>query len=188
MAPDNGKNVDDLLAAARADEPAAAQLVSEVYAELRQLAGRLMSGERKGHTLQPTALVNEAVLKLLKRSGLVCLSDRRHFIAAAAQAMRQVLVDHARRRTTAKRCSGRSAEPLDAVLESYEDRSGDVLALHEALSRLEQKDQRLAQVVTLRFFGGLSASEVAEQLGVSLSTVEGDWRLARAWLRRELEG
>jgi RNA polymerase sigma-70 factor (ECF subfamily) len=188
MAADGSHGITGVLAAARAgDRVADANLTTQLYAELRGLAGRLMAGERGGHTLQPTAVVNEALLRLLKGSALTSLADRRHLVAVAAQAMRQVLVDHARSRATAKRGGGRSAEPLDAVLDWCQERSGDLLALHDALDRLGQKNERLAQVVTLRFFGGLTVPEAAEHLQVSESTVEGDWRLARAWLRRELE-
>jgi RNA polymerase sigma-70 factor (ECF subfamily) len=186
---ENVEDVTRLLADARAGDPSApGRLVAQLYAELRRVAGGMMAGERGGHTLQPTALVNEAVLKLLRADALAPCEDRRHVVAAAARAMREVLVDHARRRAADKRGGGRPPVPLDTVLAWYEERTGDLLALNDALDALARQDDRLAAVVTLRFFGGMTVPEVAESLGVSVSTVEGEWRLARAWLRRALGG
>ena len=152
------------------------------------MAGALMQRERPGHTLQPSALVNEAMVRLLEGSALNRSADRGYFFAAAAQAMRQVLVDHARRRRAAKRDGGRRRVPLDQVLQYFDDRRLDVLALHEALDRLMTLDERQGLVVSLRFFAGLSAPEVADVLDVSVGTIEGDWRIARAWLRGQLGG
>ena len=178
-----------MLVAARAgDVEAKERLTCAVYGELRQMADAMMRRERPGHTLQPSALVNEAVIRLLDGDALVHAQDRRYLFAAAAQAMRQVLVDHARRRDAAKRDGGRHRVPLDQVLQSFEDRRLDVVALDEALDHLMTLDERQGLVVSLRFFAGLSVAEVAEVLDVSIGTVEGDWRIARAWLRSQLGG
>jgi RNA polymerase sigma factor (TIGR02999 family) len=178
-----------LLDAARAGgADARDRLVRAIYDELRRIARGLMHRERPGHTLQPSALVHEALLRLLDGDALAEVPNRRYLFAAAAQAMRQVLVDHARRRRTRKREEPRARVPLDEALAAFEEGGLDVIALHEALDRLAQAHPRPAQVVDLRFFGGLPVPEVAELLGVSDSTVEGDWRFARAWLRRNLGG
>jgi RNA polymerase sigma factor (TIGR02999 family) len=169
-------------------EGAQDRLVQAIYAELRRIAGGLMHHERPGHTLQPSALVYEALMRLLDGDVLADVPNRRYLFAAAAQAMRQVLVDHARRRRAAKREGGRARVPLDEALVALEEQGLEVLALHEALDRLAQAHPRQAQVVTLRFFGGLSVPEVAESLKVSATTVESDWRFARAWLKGHLGG
>jgi RNA polymerase sigma factor (TIGR02999 family) len=162
------------------------RLAQAVYAELRRIAGDLMRRERPDHTLQPSALVNEALIRLFDSDGLNRAGDRRYLLAAAAQAMRQVLVDHARRRGAAKRDRGGQRVPLDDVVAYFEEQKLDVIALHEALERLTALHERQALVVVLRFFTGLSVPEVAEVLEVSVATVEGDWRIARAWLRGQL--
>jgi RNA polymerase sigma factor (TIGR02999 family) len=172
--------------AGRAD--AQERLVRAIYAELRRIAGGLMRREAPGHTLQPSALVHEALLRLLDGDALADVPNRRYLFAAAAQAMRQVLVDHARRRHAAKRLGGRIRRPLDEALVACETQGLDVLALHDALDRLARSNPRQAQVVVLRFFGGLSVSEVAAALEVSDTTVEGDWRFARACLHNQLGG
>jgi RNA polymerase sigma factor (TIGR02999 family) len=178
-----------LLGEVRAGRPdAQARLVAAIYDELRRIASRLMRRERPDHTLQGSALVNEALLRLLSGEALADAPDRRYLFGAAAQAMRQVLVDHARRRQTSKRPGKHARVPLDGVLAAFDERGLDVIALHEALQRLAQAHPRPAQVVELRFFGGLSVPEVAEALEVSDTTVEGDWRFARAWLRGQLGG
>jgi len=164
------------------------RLVRAVYGELRRMAADFMRRERTDHTLQPSALVNEAVIRLLDGGVLGKAQDRRHLFAAAAQAMRQVLVDHARTRNAAKRAGGRGRVPLDDVLAYFEAQHLDVIALNEAVDRLFTLDERQGLVVVLRFFAGLSISEVAEALDVSAATVEGDWRVARAWLRSQLGG
>jgi RNA polymerase sigma factor (TIGR02999 family) len=179
-----------LLRIARDGKPAALDRVYElVYAELRRIAAARLRAERDGHTLQPTALVNEAYMKLAASPG-AGVQDRSHFLAVAARAMRQVLVDHARRRDAVKRGAGvepatftgrRLASPDLSVLESEE-----LLALDDALDRLDAIDTRLRQVVELRFFGGLTDSEVGEVLGVTRRTVQRDWTRARAWLYGEL--
>jgi RNA polymerase sigma factor (TIGR02999 family) len=164
------------------------RLVRAIYAELRRTAGGLMRHERPGHTLQTTALVHEALLRLLDGDTMADVPNRRYLFAAAAQAMRQVLVDHARRRHARKRHGNRVRVPLDQVLAGFDAQGLDVIDLHDALERLAQDHPRPAQVVDLRFFGGLSVPEVAETLAVSDTTVESDWRFARAWLKGQLGG
>jgi RNA polymerase sigma factor (TIGR02999 family) len=164
------------------------RLVRAIYGELRRTAGGLMRRERPGHTLQPSALVHEALLRLLDGDTLAEIPNRRYLFAAAAQAMRQVLVEHARRRRARKREGARVRVPLDQVLAGFDEQGLDVIALHEALERLAQDHPRPARVVDLRFFGGLSVPEVAEILELSDTTIESDWRLARAWLRGQLGG
>ena len=164
------------------------RLVRAIYAELRRMAAGLLRREGPGHTLQPSALVHEALLRLLDGDALADVPNRRYLFAAAAQAMRQVLVDHARRRHAAKRLGGRIRRPLDEALVACEEQGLDVLALHDALDRLAPAHPRPAQVVTLRFFGGLSVPEVAAALAVSDTTIESDWRFARAWLKGQLGG
>jgi RNA polymerase sigma factor (TIGR02999 family) len=177
-----------LVRAARAGEEGVQdRLVRALYGELRRVAGGRMRRERPGHTLQPSALVHEALLRLLRGDALTDPADRSHLLAAAARAMRQVLIDHARRRRA--RPEGRLARvPLDEAIAYFEDQQLDVVALHEALDRLACEHPRPARVVDLRFFGGLSIAEAAEALGVSDTTVEADWRFARAWLRDQLGG
>jgi RNA polymerase sigma factor (TIGR02999 family) len=169
-------------------EGATDQLVGAIYAELRRIAGGLMRHERPSHTLQPSALVHEALLRLLDGDTLAELPDRHHLFAAASRAMRQVLVDHARKRRADKRQGGRIRVPLDEALAAIEEQGLDILALHEALDRLAREHVRPAQVVDLRFFGGLTVPEVAALLAVSDTTVESDWRFARAWLKGQLGG
>jgi RNA polymerase sigma factor (TIGR02999 family) len=164
------------------------RLVRAIYAHLRRTAGGLMRRERPGHTLQPTALVHEALLRLLDGDSLADVSNRRYLFAIAAQAMRQVLVDYARHRKARKREGNRIRVPLDQVLAGFDEKGLDVIALHDALERLTQDHPRQAQVVTLRFFGGLPVAEVAEILAVSDTTIKKDWRFARAWLRGQLGG
>jgi RNA polymerase sigma factor (TIGR02999 family) len=178
-----------LLDAVRAGhEGATDRLVRAIYGELRRIARGLMRHERPGHTLQPSALVHEALLRLLEGDVLVDLPNRRYLFTAATRAMRQVLVDHARRHGAAKRSPGRALLPLDEALASFEEQGLDVIAVHEALDHLARAHPRPAQVVDLRFFGGFTVPEIAEMLGVSETTVEGDWRFARAWLRDRLGG
>lgn len=165
---------------------AAEQLFPLVYDELRALAARCLRHERADHTLQPTALVHEAFLKLVDQAA-VAGKGREHFVGIAARAMRQVLVDHARRHSAAKRGGGRRRIMLDSSFASGQENLVDLLALDEALEGLSALDERQSRIVELRFFGGLTAKETAALLGVSLSTVEEDWRMARAWLHRALE-
>ncbi len=161
-------------------------VVDLAYHELRALAARFLQGEDDGHTLQPTALVHEAVLRLMEQPG-VRYHDRQHLIALSAQAMRRVLVDHARRRRATKRDAGTRVE-LDAVsLPAIVRSEEDVIGVDEALTRFAVLDPRAARVVELRYFAGFSIEECADLLGVSVATVKRDWMLARAWLQRELE-
>ncbi|MDP6479682.1 MAG: ECF-type sigma factor [Phycisphaerales bacterium] len=164
------------------------EIVGEVYDELRRIAQKAMNEERVGHTLQATALVNEVYLRL-DASGRQWHS-RGHFFAAAAEAIRRILIDHARGRTAAKRGGGRGRVPLEdslAVAGGSQD-GVDIVDLDKALCELAEMDPRMAKVVELRFFGGLEVSEVADVLGFSKRTIEGDWATARAWLRSRLDG
>ncbi|MFO0840002.1 MAG: sigma-70 family RNA polymerase sigma factor [Phycisphaerae bacterium] len=158
-----------------------------VYDDLRRAAERLLRAERPGHMLQATALVHEAYRRLANREPQ--FSDRAHFLAVAAKAMRKVLIDHARAARRVKRGGGVEGISLDtALLGGKPARSSDVLAVDDALTRLAQIDARAAEVTQMRFFGGMTAREVSAVLSVSVPTVERDWRYARAWLREELGG
>ncbi len=170
-----------------ADRPAEERLFADVYAELHLLAARYLRRERKDHTLQPTALVHEAYLKLVGRAR-ADWHGRAHFLAVAAQAMRQILVDHARRHSAAKRRGKRHRIALDDNLFVESSREVDLLALEDALTRLAKLDPRQARMIELRFFGGLDVAEVAKVLGMSKRSVEREWTMVRAWLRRELGG
>jgi RNA polymerase sigma-70 factor, ECF subfamily len=161
------------------------ELLTLAYDELRRVASRLMRRERSDHTLSPTAVVHEAVLRLLGDVNYAGF-DRNYLQAAAARAMREVLIDHARRRAADRRGGGWHRVPIDAVVDYFEAQSLDIVAVHEALERLAVVDERLSQVITLRYFGGMTVAEVAKALGVSVVTVERDWRLGRAWLRGQL--
>ena len=178
-----------LLRSLQEGDPAAKdRLVRLVYDELRGMAAGMLCQEGGPNTLQPTALVHEAYLRLDRGQVLRRAPDRHYFFAAAAHAMRQVLVDHARRRRAEKRGDGWQRLALDAVLDFFRQENLDVLALHEALDDLAALNERQSQVVVLRFFGGFTVAEVGEQLGVSTSTVESDFRIARAWLHRQIRG
>jgi RNA polymerase sigma-70 factor, ECF subfamily len=168
------------------DETALEKLVPLVYQELHRLASRYMRGERSGHLLQTTALVNEAYLRLYE-TDRIHWQDRNHFYAVAARAMRRVLVDFARARKQHKRKGGRQVS-LDEALTIGSDRSADIVALDDALTTLAKLHQRQSQIVELRFFGGLTEPDIARVLGVSPRTVSSEWRLARSWLLRELNG
>jgi RNA polymerase sigma factor (TIGR02999 family) len=181
------REVTTLLDQVRAGRPDAQEkLVEVVYQELRRLAAGLMRRERPGHTLQPTGLVHEALLRLLRPDALGGAQNRAQFLAAAARAMRRVLVDHARRRAADKRGGGQAPLLLDEALDYFAEQRLDLLELHEALDRLAGLHARQAQVVELRFFGGYTVEEIAEQLQVSVSTVESDFRKATAFLRSRL--
>ena len=162
-----------------------AQLAPVVYAELRMLAAAQLRGERSGHTLQPTALVSEAYMRLVGPDR-PAWEDRGHFFRAAADAMRRILIDHARKRSSKKRGGGRVRVSLSGLGPTSWDEPERVLALHDALLRLEQQDPRSAEVVQLRYFGGLSVLETAEALGVSERTVNREWTFARVWLHDAL--
>jgi RNA polymerase sigma-70 factor, ECF subfamily len=162
------------------------RIVPVVYDELRKLARHYMAREKTGKSLQATALVNEAYLRLMKEK-THAWQNRAHFCAIAAGAMREILVDRARARAAAKRGGSRMRVSFDDALSAKESMSIDFLALHEALTRLSALDPNLAHIVELRFFGGLSVEEAAEVLGSSPATVKRSWSLAKSWLRRELE-
>jgi RNA polymerase sigma-70 factor, ECF subfamily len=163
------------------------QLFEAVYEELRKLASGYMRRERMDHTLQTTALVNEAYLRLA--GGRESTPENRlHFFAVAAKVMRQVLVDHARARASGKRGGGVERIPIDDAVVAADERSGGLVALDEVLRELAEIDPRKSQVIELRFFGGMTIDETAEFLGVSANTVTRDWELARAWLFKRIEG
>src|SRR5262245_47246191 len=174
-----------LLAWRQGDRGALERLMPLVYGELRRLAARAMAGERRDHTLQPTALVHEAFLRL-SGDGAPHWESRDHFFAVSALVMRRLLVDHARARSTAKRGAGGTGAPLGADVPAAEPAAPDLVALDEALAELAAHDRRKARVVELRFFGGLTIPETARLLGISTATVILDTRLARAWLFRRL--
>jgi|ERR1700722_3884689 RNA polymerase sigma factor (TIGR02999 family) len=167
------------------DEAAIDKLMPLVYDELHSMARRYMSDEKPGHTLQATALVNEAYLRLLSASG-ADWQNRTHFFAVSAQVMRRILVDWARTRHAAKRGNDVPALELDEALAVPLKTGADLVAVDDALKALTLLDSRKGQIVELRFFGGLSVKETAEVLKVSEETVHRDWRLAKSWLRREL--
>lgn len=167
------------------DSKAAERVLPVVYAELRALAGSFFRGQNPNHTLQPTALVHEAYVRLFDQTR-VDWNDRAHFFAVAATAMRQILTDHARSRRAAKRGGGQVPVMLNEALHATTEPSIDLIVLDELLTRLSTYDARMHRIVELRFFGGLSVDETAQVLKVSKSTVESDWRGARAWLNHEL--
>lgn len=162
---------------------AGSELIQAVYSELRKIAGSKMAGERSGHTLQATALVHEAWMRLEDQT----FENRAHFFSAAAEAMRRILVDSARRKISAKR--GARAEHLDVdgmEIGTPEVDHGSILEVHEALDRLTARNPRKAELVKLRYFAGLSFGEAAEILGISIVTAKRDWAFARAWLRHDI--
>ncbi len=162
------------------------KLMQAVYDELHKMAGRYLRREREEHTLQTTALVHEAYLKLIDQRR-VRWQNRAHFFAIAAQAMRRILVDHARNRQAAKRGSGGVKLSLDeGVMDVSDERAESLVALDEALKRLAEMDPQKSQLVELRFFGGMSIEETAEALGIGTATVIRHWRLAKAWLYNEV--
>jgi RNA polymerase sigma-70 factor, ECF subfamily len=174
-----------LAAIGSGNEAAMDQFVPLVYDELRRLARRHLAGQRRGHTLQTADLVSEAYLKLVNVKG-AGWKDRLHFFAVASQAMRSVLVDYARRRSYAKRGGNPLRVSLSEADGVFEQQTAEVVAVDEALSRLAALDPRKAQIVELRYFGGLSVEETAHLLDLSSRTIKREWRWARAWLHREL--
>jgi len=174
-----------LVAWSGGDQAARDELMPLVYEELRRLAHKCIRRERPGHTLQTSALLNEAYLRLVDQKN-IHWQDRAHFFGIAARLMRQVLVDYARKRGYAKRGGDAHRVPLDEALIVSEERAADVVALDDALKSLAEIDPRQSQIVELRFFGGLSIEETAEVLAVSPGTVMRDWTLAKAWLRRAI--
>jgi len=179
--------VSELLSAIESGDPTAPdQLLPLVYDELRRLAARNLARERPGQTLQPTALVHEAYVRLVGGESPAGYRDRGHFFAAAAGAMRRILIEQARRKRTQKRGGGMARAPLEDV--AVPEPSDDLLALDEALEKLTALDPRKAKVVELKYFAGLTGDEVAAVLGVSPSAIDRDWAYARAWLQTEMEG
>jgi RNA polymerase sigma factor (TIGR02999 family) len=169
----------------RGDRTALSQLLPLVYAELRRVATRQLRSERAGHTLQPTALVHEAYIRLVDQRH-VDWQNRAHFFGVAANVMRRILVDHARRRGASKRGEGVPSVSLDEARDVAASDGMPVLALDRVLDRLEKVDAELARIVELRAFGGLTIEEAAHVLSVSPSTAKREWRTAKAWLTREL--
>ena len=181
-------DVSRLLAEYRSGDRAALdRLIPLVHAELRRIAARSLRAERGDHTLQPTALVNEAYLRLVEQRNAPW-QDRAHFLACAARLMRQILVDHARAHRADKRGGGHVRVTLEEEALRTRGPEVDFLALDAALERLAEQDDQKRRIVELRYFGGLSNEETAEVLGISERTVKRGWALARAWLRREIEG
>jgi RNA polymerase sigma-70 factor, ECF subfamily len=174
-----------LTAASAGDRGALDALLPAVYEELRRRAASLMRRERGEHTLQPTALVHEAFLQLIELER-VDWKGRAHFFAVASQIMRRILVDHARTRLADKRGGGATLIPIDRVLHLTVKRDADVLVIDEVLERLAAQSPRHADIVSMRFFGGLSVEEVAAVLSTPKRTVEAEWTMIKAWLRREL--
>ena len=185
MGSDPGE-VTQLLAKIRAGQrDAESRLIPLVYAELRRLAAHYLRGERNDHTLQPTALVHEAYIRLTAMHEMDWQS-RSHFFATAATVMRRILVDHARAQQASKREGFRDAISLDEALVVSPARSAQLIALDDALEKLARVDARRSKIVELRFFGGLNEEETGEVLGVSARTVKRDWRVAKAWLYNEV--
>jgi RNA polymerase sigma factor (TIGR02999 family) len=174
-------------AANRGDRVAVDRLLPLVYQELRALAGSFFGRQRPDHTLQPTALVHEAYLRLADQTNPLW-QDRRHFFNVAAMAMRQLLTDHARRQKSLKHGGGLARVTLDEAIAPSSLGEIDLVALDEALSKLAELDERQSRIVEIRFLAGLTVEETADVLGVSPRTVKLDWQMAKAWLRRELKG
>jgi RNA polymerase sigma factor (TIGR02999 family) len=172
---------------AEGDKQAEGRLIEQVYPNLRAIARHYLRFERPDHTLQPTALVNEAYVKLMGGADTPW-KNRVHFLAAAAMAVRAILIDHGRRRAAAKRGGGKGSVPLDEHLAIRDEQWPELMDLNCALDRLQEVRPRLAKVVVLRFFGDMTDEEIAEALHVSSRTVKRDWKMARAWLHAELSG
>ena len=182
----SAEQVAEILAeAAPGRPPDAERLIPLVYDDLRELASNYLRRENPGHTLQSTALVNEAFMKLVDQTR-VNWQGKTHFFAVSAEIMRRILVDHARSKQRQKRGGDRQRIALHDDLKVSAQRDEDLLAVDEAILKLAERDPRQAKIVELRFFGGLTVAEVAEVLGVSKRTVEAEWTMIRAWLRREL--
>ena len=186
MAPEPAQRVTELLQAAQAGEPGAAErLLAVVYEELHRLARARMAHLPPGQTLQPTALVHEVYLRLTDKSD-VAWESRQHFFFAAARAMRDILVEQARRKARPVRGGDRPRQELDEACAVLEPPAEDVLAVHEALDELEKQDPLKAQIVLLRYFSGLTTAETAEVLGMAQRTLDREWRYTRAWLLKQL--
>ena len=175
-----------LLRWSRGERAALDLLMPVVYRELRKLAHGYLRQERSDHTLQPTALINEAYLRLVKQD-FPEWQSRRHFYGVAAQLMRQILVEHARGRAADKRGGGERKFSLDEALSFSGEKAAELVALDDALLALAKFDERKVRIIELRYFGGLSLEETAEALGISVTTIGHEMRVARAWLRREME-
>jgi RNA polymerase sigma factor (TIGR02999 family) len=186
MVPLQNEITELLLAWSDGDKEALDELMPIVYDELHRLAQRQLARERAGHTLQTTALVNEAYLKLIDQKR-VQWQNRSHFFAVAAKIMRRILIDYARSRQYFKRGGGLPALPLDEAIIVSQERAQEIIALDDALTALSSYDERKGRIVELRFFAGFSIEETAELLGVSPGTVMKDWTLAKAWLQREMD-
>jgi RNA polymerase sigma-70 factor, ECF subfamily len=171
---------------ANGNQQALDELTPLVYKELRQLAASYLRKERQGHTLQPTALVHEAYLRLVAQASPTW-QNRSHFFGVAARLMRQILVDHARRRQANKRAGSKVKVPLEEAVSFQYERGKDLLALDSSLTALEKLDARKCRAVELRYFGGLSMDEIAQALDVSAVTVRRDLRMAEAWLHKEMQ-
>ncbi|HEY6333648.1 MAG TPA: sigma-70 family RNA polymerase sigma factor [Blastocatellia bacterium] len=182
------ENITQLLADwGRGDKAALDKLMPIVYQELRKLAGHYMRGERQGHTLQTTALVNEAYTRLVGYERIEW-QNRSHFFAISAQVMRRILIDHARSHLYQKRGGGAVKVSLDQAAGLSEQRAEELIAVDRALEELAVMDPRKSQIVELRFFGGLSVEETAEVMNISTPTVQREWRKAKAWLHKAIEG
>ncbi len=170
------------------DEMAQAELFAVAFEELHSAASALMHQERSTHTLQPSALINEAAIRLLRANALESMPDRAYFFGSMVRAMRHVLIDHARSRMAQRRGANQASVSLDYAIDVMEKQAGvDLIALDEALQELSDQRERTSQIVELRFFGGMSQQEIAEHLDLSLATVNREWRYARAWLRDRLD-
>jgi len=186
--PKDPENITDLLVSyGRGDKESLDKLMPVVYDELRRQAARYLRREQAGHTLQTTALIHEAYVRLVDQRN-VQWQNRAHFFGIAAQMMRRILVDHARTKKRAKRGGSDIRVSLDDATVAVKGQDLDVVAVDEALSRLEQIDKQQSRVVELRFFSGLTVEETAEVMGISPATVKRDWSMAKAWLHRELSG
>lgn len=184
--PSASKNVTQLLLDWRqGDQAALNQLMPVVYGELRRLGASWLRREKPGHTLQPTALIHEAYLRLIDQDNPEWES-RTHFFGIASRLMRQILVEHARRRATAKRGGPEQKVSLDEVVVYSPERASQLVALDEALSRLASIDERKCRIVEMRHFGGLTTEEIAQEVGISVATVGREVRIAEAWLNREM--
>jgi RNA polymerase sigma-70 factor, ECF subfamily len=183
------KDVTTLLNEIRAGRAAAPEQFFEmIRAELYQLGTNAMGGQRKDHTLHPTALLHEAWIRLFRADELDRIEDRDHLLHVAARAMRKILIDHVRRREAGRRGGNWRRVPFDEVLDYFSEQRLDVQAMREALEELEGLNARQATIMTLRIIGGFTAQEVADQLGIPPRKVEAEYRLARAWLRKRLKG
>lgn len=182
----NSREITELLVSWNNGSPTAFEdLVTLIYPELRRLARRHMRQENPAHTLQTSALINEAYLRLVNQRD-VAWQDRAHFFAVAAQVMRRILIDHARRHQAAKRGAGAHTMALDDMEAVSQERAAEFVALDDALVKLAEIDERKSRIVEMRFFGGLTSQEVADVLKLSPITIKREWRSARAWLQREL--